>query len=204
MTSSHHNTPIDLALRQHFFTGVGHHIRIRSRLASNESNRAPHPELPPPPQTSSCFCMLVRMHRRFPFFFFLFFFYSSQNCDKELHSLKDSSGCNRPHSVCSVPSSPLAVHDLSPVDLCRWNLTPQQSNPTQTVLPLRPPNSSSPRVRSVVNMFQGCGIPKNGHPRPSQTSPALPPHNCWNLTVFSVRLLSFCLFLVFLPHFSVV
>lgn len=86
---------------------------------------------------------------------------------------------------------------------CSWSescgsmqikLHPQNSNPTQTVLPLQPPNSSDPRVLSVVNMFRGCGIPKNGHPRPSQTSPALPPYNCWNLTVFSVRLLSFCLF----------
>lgn len=89
---------------------------------------APHPQLPLPPQTS-LFCMLARMHRVISFYcFFCLFvvFYSSRNCDnKELHSLKDSSGCNRPHSLCSVPFLPLAVHDLSPVDLCRLNLTPK-------------------------------------------------------------------------------
>lgn len=41
--------------------------------------------------------------------------------------------------------------------------------------------------------------PKNGRPRPPLHSPphlhTPTPPNCWNLTVFSVRLLGFCLFL---------
>ena len=35
------------------------------------------------------------------------------------HSLEDSSGCNRP-TLCAPSLRSLAVHDLSPVDLCRW------------------------------------------------------------------------------------
>lgn len=76
-----------------------------------------------------------------------------------------------------------------------WPQNSTPPHPTPTVLPLWPPNSSNPRVLSVVNMFRGCGIQKTATPRSSQTSPALCPlYNCWNLTVFSVRLLSFCLF----------
>lgn len=125
--------PIDLALRAHFVTRVECHIRVRSRLVSLE----PHGALckaqtfrsPPsaPPSTQDLLFLHVCMHAsgHFRFRFFVFF-YSSQNCDnKVLHSLKDSSGCNRPHSLCSVSSLPLAVHDLSPVDLCRWNLIPK-------------------------------------------------------------------------------
>lgn len=124
--SDFNNLIVDLKLRKIFWKSQ-HGVIMSHCTHRSHSTRT----LSPPPWASpSTPDLVLFLHActhasQVSFFFFLVFFYSSQNCDKELHSLKDSSGCNRPHSLCSVPSSPLAVHDLSPVDLCRWNLTPK-------------------------------------------------------------------------------
>lgn len=109
--------------------------------------------------------------------------------------LKTAADVIGPHFVLSVPSisscprsESCGSMQMSPA-YPPWPLPPPPPPPP-------PPLSPIPLVLSVVNMFWGCGIPKwPPPPFPAlPNTPLPPPPHCWNLTVFSVRLLGFCLF----------
>lgn len=168
--ASHHTHRFALIL----VTGVGCHTEVRSTLAPLESHEAVYK------------APLLALHRiLFPLDIFVcrvlsFIFIPRETVTTgTTFPLKTAADVTGPLFVLCPPQPllPLAVHDLSPVDLCRQYLPPTKTSLTD------PPYyhnhrqiaPTPPRVLSVVNMFWGCGILKMIS-LPSPDLPCTPPH----------------------------